>query len=106
MTSGPTPVPVYSHPFLGSHAQKLGCFVLALWLLGWHLPLAVPGFCLPEGSPDRRSTRGRAGGGEEGIALSLKSAFKTGMKSTVLLPDRPLQGHLTSPLCHQTFSLS
>lgn len=41
-----------------------------------------------------------------GFALSLKSAFKTSTGSPMLLPDRPLQGHLTLPLCHRTFSLS
>lgn len=56
-TSGPSPLCVYLPLFLGSHAQKLGCFAPALhWLSGWHLPLTVPGFCLPEGSPARGST--------------------------------------------------
>lgn len=56
-TSGPTPLPVCLRLLLGSHAQKLGCFALALGSRGWHLPLTVPGFCLPEGSPARESTR-------------------------------------------------
>lgn len=84
----PHSCPVYSHPFLGSHAQKLGCFVLALWLSGWHLPLAAPGFCLPEGNPDRGST---TGGGRGLLYLSnLPSRLARG--STAFLPNRPPPG--------------
>lgn len=81
---------------LGSHAQKLGCSALALWLSGLAPPLAVPSFCLPEGSPATESTRKSQPPG--GFALSLRSAFKAQEHS---VPNqRPLRSCLISPLFH------
>lgn len=87
---------LYPLLLLGSHAQKLGCFALALWLSGLAPPLTVPSFCLPEGSPATEGTWKSQPPG--GFALSPRSAFKAQEHS---VPNqRPLQSCLTSPLFH------
>lgn len=50
--------PISTSPFLGSRAQKLGCFCSGPAGSGaWPLPRFGPGFCLPVGSPARGSAR-------------------------------------------------
>lgn len=102
MVSGP--IPVLSTPTLSLAHMPRNLAVLFLPCgsrAGTSPLLRLVSVCLRATQTEEAP---RVGAGGLLYLSNLPSRLARG--STVFLPNRPLQGHLTSPLCHQTFSLS
>lgn len=84
----PHTTPPHTHTFLGSHAQKLGCFCSCpAGSRAQPLPFLVPGFCLQAAQPQHPAESHQG----VGFALSLKSAFRMAQGARCPYPTVPFR---------------